>query len=595
MSAVARCFLPLFLVLATRAAVTLSITNPSPLPNGTVGSAYSQTFAVAGGVAPYHWAGAGSLPAGLTFDGSSGVLSGTPSAKGTFSFTIQVSDSVGNMGSKNFSLTIDALPLAITTDTLFSATVGLPYSQTLLANGGTPPYKWSTNSDQLPSGITLDANTGTLSGTPQAAGTFTFTVQVADSAGGTVSRSLTLVVNVPRLTIVTGSPLPAGTVGVAYAQTLAAIGGTAPYTWSVTAGALPGLTLDPSGSLSGTPTDPGTFNFTVQAKDSAGQTGTKSFNLTINPGPLTITTSVQLPDGVLGQPISQTITAAGGAPPYTWSANGLPDGLSIDSASGIISGSASAGGSFSFTVTVTDNLRATATARLQLRISMPALPAVAITGLPDVSNPADQLKIQVTLSSPYPGSVSGQLSLSFTPDAGSGDGTIQFSTGSRTAAFTIPAGSTTTAVPLAIQTGTVAGTIKLTAQFQSSNIDVTPTPAPSQTTRIKASAPVIVGASLVRSANGFSVQITGYSTAREVTQAVFHFTAASGSTLQSADLTVPVQSVFAKWFQDSASTPFGSEFSFTQPFTVQGDPTAVSLGSVTLSNSFGNSTAIPTN
>ena len=377
------------------------------------------------------------------------------------------------------------------------------------------------------------------------------------------------------------------------------VGGTAPYTWSLTSGSLPGLNVSATGILSGTPTNSGIFSFTIAVQDSAAtaQTGTKTFTLTINPGPPTITTATQLPDGMLGQPFSQTLTAAGGTPPYTWSATGLPDGLSIDPATGIISGAATSGGSFSFVVTVTDNARVSSRpVSFQLNIGMPALPAFTITGLPGTVNPTDQPKIQLNLASPYPATVSGQLSLTFTSAVGGGDGTILFSTGSRTAPFTILAGTTSSTVPIAIQIGTVAGTIQITAQSitapgQPAAIDITPAPAPSQTTRITQAAPAIVSAKLSRTANGFSIQVTGYSTAKDVTQAVFHFTAASGSTLQSSDVTVPVQSIFTPWFQSTASTAFGSQFTFTQPFTVQGDPNAVIPGSVTLTNSLGSNTA----
>jgi hypothetical protein len=575
------------------AAVT--ITNSSPLPQATIGTAYSQTFAASGGLPPYTWA-SGGMPAGLLLNATSGVLNGTPTEKGAFNFTVQVTDSARNTNTKSFALTVNTLPVTITTDALFNGTVGLPYSQPLLASGGVPPFRWSITAGQLPAGVTLDSTAGTLAGTPQSPGSFDFTVQVTDSANTSASRSLTLTVEAPRLTIITGSPLPAGTAGTAYSQTLSAIGGTAPYTWSLSSGSLPGLNLSAAGVLSGTPTDPGSFNFTIGVKDSAGQTGTKNFALTIAPGPLRITTAAQLPDGALGEPFSQTVAAAGGTPPYTWSATGLPDGLSIDSGTGAISGAPTAGGSFSFTVTVTDNARASFAARLQLNISMPELPTLIIAGLPDTANPTDQPKIQLSLASPYPATISGQLSLAFTPDAGGGDGTIQFSSGSRTASFTIPTGSTSSPTVLAIQTGTVAGTIKITAQNitapgQPGPIDITPTPSPSQSTRIKPAAPSITNARLSRTPNGLSIQVTGYSTAREVTQAVFHFTAAAGSSLQSSDVTVPVQSMFSQWFQDSASTAFGSQFTFTQPFTIQGDANAVIPGSVTLTNSLGSNTA----
>jgi hypothetical protein len=188
------------------------------------------------------------------------------------------------------------------------------------------------------------------------------------------------------------------------------------------------------------------------------------------------------------------------------------------------------------------------------------------------------------------------LTLSFAPDAGGGDSTIRFSTGGRAVAFNIPANekqASFAAPDLAVQTGTVAGTIVLTARLESVGADVTPAPAPSQSARVERAAPVIRSVRLVLNANGLEVQITGFCTAREVTQAVLRFTAASGNILQTAEYTVALEEMFAKWFQDQASVQYGSQFTFTQPFNVQGNPNAVSLESVTLSNRLGSATAKP--
>jgi hypothetical protein len=566
-----------------------SFTTASPLPVGTVGLAYSLTFGISGGLPPYRLSipDASGFPPGLALNLTTGALSGVPTAKGSFSFTLQVTDSAGHTASKIFAITINTLPLTISTNALFNATVGLPYSQAFSASGGTPPYKWSISSGQI-AGLTMDA-TGLLSGTPGTAGSFKFTVQVADSAAVTSSQDFTLIVNPAQLTILTTSPLPAATVGTAYSQKFAVAGGTQPYTWSITTSPVPGLSMDAAtGTLSGTPATAGSFNLAIQVKDSASQTGSKLFILTVNPGPLIITTALQLPAGTFGQPFSQPLSASGGAPPYTWSALGLPDGLQIDAAAGMISGVPQTGGSFSFAITATDSARTTATARFLLTIGMPAIPPVTITGLSSTANPADQPTIQLQLASPYPAPVVAQLNLTFTSDAGGNDSSIQFATGGRTASVTIPAGNTVPDGTLAIQTGTVAGTIQITAtQFTSYGVDVTPAPAPVQSTRIKPAPPAIVSANVVRNANGFSIQVIGYATSREVTQAVFHFTATGGSTLQTGDLTVPVQSIFSQWFQDSASVAYGSQFMFTQQFTVQGDPNAVIPGSVTLTNSLG--------
>src|SRR5262249_43112511 len=144
------------------------------------------------------------------------------------------------------SLTVNPAPLTITTiPPLFSGIVGVQYAQTFSASGGRPPYNWSILSGSVP-GLTLDVNSGTLQGTPQTAGTFTLSIQVADSVGARVSQNYSLVVNPPSFNLIASGQLPAGVVGVAYSQKIPATvsGGTPPYTWSVTSGVVPGLDFD---------------------------------------------------------------------------------------------------------------------------------------------------------------------------------------------------------------------------------------------------------------------------------------------------------------------------------------------------------------
>src|SRR6185503_4043452 len=160
-----------------------------------------------------------------------------------------------------------------------AGTVGVAYSQSVAgASGGAAPYTYTIASGALPAGITLAAN-GTLSGTPTANGTFNFTVKATDSSTGTgpfnkTSGTLTLTIAAPTISYTPTNPLPA-TVGTAYSRSLAsATGGTAPYSYTIASGSLPaGITLASNGTLSGTPTAGGTFNFTVTATDSSGGTG----------------------------------------------------------------------------------------------------------------------------------------------------------------------------------------------------------------------------------------------------------------------------------------------------------------------------------
>ena len=172
---------------------------------------------------------------------------------------------------------------------------------------------------------------------------------------------------------VTTTSLPAATAGQAYSATLTAADGTAPYRWSVTAGSLPaGLSLNPStGAITGTPTGAGTGAITITATDStvtasvgstpgstvltpAPQQATASLTVTVNPNPFGIGTA-SLPSGTVNQPYTGALSVAGGTSPYVWSATGLPKGLSLNSASGVISGQPTTAGTSTVKIQVSDS------------------------------------------------------------------------------------------------------------------------------------------------------------------------------------------------------------------------------------------------
>jgi len=176
-------------------------------------------------------------------------------------------------------------PVSITTSSLPTAKLGVAYSKSLAATGGTAPYSWSLASGTLPAGLSL-SSAGVISGTPTAQGTSNFTVRVTDSSNPAQSATKALSLSVVNpVKITTASALPAASVGVAYSTTLAAKGGTPPYTWSVTSGALPpGLSLSGSGVISGKPTTKGTFNFTVKVTDTSSpvQSAKKALSLVVS-------------------------------------------------------------------------------------------------------------------------------------------------------------------------------------------------------------------------------------------------------------------------------------------------------------------------
>jgi hypothetical protein len=169
----------------------LSITTSAPLPQPAAGVAYYQALAAYGGTAPYTWSMAsGSLPDGLTISGA-GLISGTPIATGSFSFTVQVHDGAGATASKAFAFVVP-VPVVIATESpLLSSWAGGAFSQALQATGGVAPYLWSVTSGSLPGGLTL-SSAGVISGTPTTAGVFAFTVQARDAVATTASKAFTL-------------------------------------------------------------------------------------------------------------------------------------------------------------------------------------------------------------------------------------------------------------------------------------------------------------------------------------------------------------------------------------------------------------------
>ena len=169
-------------------AVTISTAT---IPNGMVGLPYQVTIAASGGIAPYTFSvSTGTLPAGLAIDASTGIISGSPTTAGNSTFTVKVADAEVPAVSATQSYTVTVVPtLAITTASLPAANIGVAYTTTITATGGVSPYTFAVTTGSLPAGLTLNATTGVLSGTPTAAGAFTFTVQVTDS-GNNIARLL---------------------------------------------------------------------------------------------------------------------------------------------------------------------------------------------------------------------------------------------------------------------------------------------------------------------------------------------------------------------------------------------------------------------
>jgi hypothetical protein len=359
---------------------SLSITSGSSLPEATAGAFYSYTLSASGGSPPYVWSvTGGSLPAGLLL-APAGVVAGTPAGPNASGFTVQVRDSRDATASATLALTVRAAPLRIVTGTLPRATVGIGYSQMLNGTGGTPPYVWSENGGALPPGLSLSA-AGAISGTPTTVGVFSFSVRLSDGRE-TDTRELSIRVDPAPLTIST-TALPNGAVNAAYSAILAAGGGAPPYAWSVASGSLPaGLSLATNGAISGTPAAAGSSTFTVRVTDGSSQNATRLLSITVAPATLSSPTTT-LADGMVGVAYWTTLTANGGAPPYSWSVTSgiLPAGLSL-AANGAITGTPAAAGISTFTVRVTDSASQLATSSLSITIA-PAALSITTASLPD--------------------------------------------------------------------------------------------------------------------------------------------------------------------------------------------------------------------
>jgi hypothetical protein len=273
----------------------------------------------------------------------------------------------------------------------------------------------------------------------------------------------------------------------------------------------------------------------------------------------------------------------------------LQTGLALSGA-GLLSGTPTQGGTSNFTMNVADASGLIATKVFTLTVTVPSA-TVSVTGLTDTVNPAQQPAFDVQLTAAYPLTITGTLTLIFRPNAvyPSDDPAIQFSAGGRTLNFTIPAGqlSAFPTNPPSVQTGTVAGQIDLyVVSLFAGGQNITPANLPVRSMTIARLAPKINSVQVVKGGKGFSIVVAGFSTPRQVVQADFTFTAAAGANFDTAHVTVIVDPAFTIWYTGASSPQFGSQFTYTQPFTVQGNVSDIGSVSVTLAHSTGTSAAV---
>ena len=419
---------------ATGTAVTYTATVTSPVtPTGTVdfsdaGSPISTCQNVAlTASAPYTatctltYSAGGSHPVSADYSGDTSTTSST-------STVVDV------------TVTANLTPLAISTTSVPAATAGSAYPDTVLAaSGGTGPYSWSVTSGSLPPGLSLDASSGTLSGTPTTGGTYPFTVGVTDSETIPVTATADFSITVAQATTTTGIGASASSVATGTAVT---------YTATVTSPVTPTGTVDFSDAGSPistcqnvalTASAPYTATCTLTysaggshpvSADYSGDTSTTSststpvdVTVTANLTPLAISTT-SVPAATAGSAYPDTVLAAsGGQGPYSWSvtSGSLPPGLSLDASSGTLSGTPTTGGTYPFTVGVTDSetIPVTATADFSITVAQ----ATTTTGIgASASSVATGTAVTYTATVTSPVTPTGTVDFS---DAGSPISTCQ--------------------------------------------------------------------------------------------------------------------------------------------------------------------------
>jgi hypothetical protein len=334
------------------------VISTTTLPSGAVSSPYSATLHTVGDRAgtwslqPFN-----QLPAGLALNGTTGVISGTPTTTGAKSFTVKFTATTGSGGTDTQALSITILAAGaaptISTTSLPGGSVGQSYAAQL-STVGNRVGTWTVAAGSLPDGLGLNGNTGVISGTPIDTGTDFFTVRFTQANGLTDTQSLSISVDTTAPPVISTTSLPGGVVGSGYSTTLQTVGNRT-GTWSVSSGSLPAnLSLNAfSGVISGVPTTAATSSFTVLFTTPGGLTDTQALSIIIDPNTPPVISTTSLPNGKVAVAYGQQLATVGNrAGSWSLSGGALPPGVNL-TGNGQVIGTPSLAGTFNFSVLFT--------------------------------------------------------------------------------------------------------------------------------------------------------------------------------------------------------------------------------------------------
>jgi outer membrane protein OmpA-like peptidoglycan-associated protein len=318
------------------------------------GTPFANGIAADGRPAPTYAVTAGSLPAGLSLNPTTGAITGTPTAVASFSFEITATNVAGSIA-KTFTGSTSAgapTPPTWTDSAIADMTEGVAFSDSVAA-AGSPAPTYSVSSGSLPAGLSLDSTTGAITGTPTSTGLFAFVI-TASNTGGSITESFSGSVS-EAAAAPTWSDVILGSFSknISFSDDVAASGNPAP-TYSITAGELPaGISLDPStGAITGTPTDEGSYSFEVTATNASGSISQVFSGSTADSTP--VWSDITIADFALAVSYSNGVAASSSRSiTYSITAGALPAGISLDPSTGALTGTPTAAGAYSFEVTAT--------------------------------------------------------------------------------------------------------------------------------------------------------------------------------------------------------------------------------------------------